>query len=66
MPGMSDLLARLEGAGCSRSADQVMSILIDCHPKAGSQCDLKRVSGNAGQDRAFIAPYHIVAQRLIV
>ena len=36
---MSDLLGRLEDAGCYRTADKVMSILIDCNPKAGTQCE---------------------------
>lgn len=36
---MSDLLARLEDAGCFRMADKVMGILLDCNPKEGSSCD---------------------------
>jgi len=36
---MSDLLARLEDDGCYKTADKVMTILIDCNPKSGSQCD---------------------------
>ena len=36
---MSDLLGRLEDAGCYKTADKVMGILIDCNPKQGSQCD---------------------------
>jgi hypothetical protein len=36
---MSDLLGRLEDAGCYRTAGKVMGILIDCNPKPGSQCD---------------------------
>ena len=36
---MSDLLGRLEDAGLNRLADKVMGILLDCNPKAGSQCD---------------------------
>lgn len=36
---MSDLLGRLEDAGCDRTADKVMTILLDCNPKPGSQCD---------------------------
>ena len=36
---MSELLGKLEDAGCSRTADKVMGILIDCNPKPGSQCD---------------------------
>ncbi|MFZ5774434.1 MAG: hypothetical protein ACOY3Z_02995 [Thermodesulfobacteriota bacterium] len=36
---MSELLNRLEDAGCYRTADKVMGILVDCNPKQGSQCD---------------------------
>lgn len=36
---MSDLLGRLEDAGCHKTAGKVMSILLDCNPKQGSQCD---------------------------
>ena len=36
---MSGLLGELEDAGCDRTADKVMGILIDCNPKPGSQCD---------------------------
>lgn len=36
---MSDLLGRLEDAGCHKTADRVMAILLDCNPKPGSQCD---------------------------
>ena len=36
---MSDLLGRLEDAGCYRTADRVMTILLDCNPKEGAQCD---------------------------
>lgn len=36
---MSDLLARLEDAGCFRTADKVMSILLECNPKDGAHCD---------------------------
>lgn len=36
---MADILARLEDAGCTRTADKVMSILLDCNPKQGTQCD---------------------------
>ncbi len=36
---MSDLLGRLEDAGCHKTAGKVMSILVDCNPKQGSQCD---------------------------
>ena len=40
---MSDLLARLEDAGCWRTADKVMSILLDCSPKAGTHCEKSTV-----------------------
>ncbi len=36
---MSDLLGRLEDAGCNKTADKVMTILLDCNPKQGSQCE---------------------------
>lgn len=36
---MSEVLGRLEDAGCYRTSDQVMGILIDCNPKQGTQCD---------------------------
>lgn len=36
---MSELLSRLEDAGCNKASDKVMGILIDCNPKQGSQCD---------------------------
>lgn len=36
---MSDILGRLEDAGCYKTADKLMSILIDCNPKEGSSCD---------------------------
>ena len=36
---MSDLLGRLEDADCYRTADKVMTILIDCNPKPGAQCE---------------------------
>ena len=36
---MSDVLSKLEDAGCDRASDKVMSILIDCNPKQGSQCE---------------------------
>lgn len=36
---MSALLARLEDAGCDKTAGKVMGILLDCNPKPGSQCD---------------------------
>ncbi len=36
---MSEILARLEDAGCDRMADRVMSILLDCNPREGAKCD---------------------------
>lgn len=36
---MSDILGRLEDAGCNTAADKVMGILVDCNPKQGSQCE---------------------------
>ncbi|HIJ79613.1 MAG: hypothetical protein OEY01_12685 [Desulfobulbaceae bacterium] len=36
---MAELLGRLEDAGCYRTADRVMGILLDCNPKEGARCD---------------------------
>jgi len=36
---MTELLGRLEDAGCNKTSDRVMGILLDCNPKPGSQCD---------------------------
>lgn len=36
---MSDLLSRLEDAKCFKTADRVMSILLDCNPKIGAHCE---------------------------
>jgi hypothetical protein len=36
---MSDLLARLEDVGCFKTADKVMTILLDCNPKTGAHCE---------------------------
>ena len=36
---MSRLLADLEDAGCDRTADRVMGVLLHCQPKEGSACD---------------------------
>ena len=53
---MSDLLGRLEDAGCNKTADKVMGILLDCNPKQGAQCEkaariedkMKKFSGEKG------------------
>ena len=42
---MSDLLARLEDAGCYRTADRVMTILLDCNPKEGAHCEKATLVG---------------------
>lgn len=42
---MSDLLARLEDAGCDRTADRVMTILLDCQPKEGTHCEKATLIG---------------------
>lgn len=42
---MSDLLARLEDAGCHRDADRVMTILLDCNPKEGCSCEKATIVG---------------------
>ncbi|MFW8602126.1 hypothetical protein ACOHYD_11695 [Desulfobacterota bacterium M19] len=36
---MSSVLARLEDARCFRTADKVMTILLNCNPKEGTHCD---------------------------
>ena len=36
---MSDLLSRLEDVGCFKTADKVMTILLDCNPKIGAHCE---------------------------
>ena len=36
---MSDLLSRLEDAKCFKTADKVMTILLDCNPKIGAHCE---------------------------
>ena len=40
---MSDILARLEDVGCFKTADKVMSVLLDCNPKIGAHCDKSTV-----------------------
>ncbi len=42
---MSDLLARLEDARCWRTADRVMTVLLECNPKEGTHCDKATVIG---------------------
>lgn len=53
---MSDILGRLEDAGCNKTADTVMGILLDCNPKQGAQCEksarieekMKKFAGEEG------------------
>lgn len=42
---LSDLLARLEDAGCYRTADRIMTVLLDCSPKEGSTCEKATLIG---------------------
>lgn len=42
---MSDLLARLEDAGCYTTADKVMTVLLDCNPKTGAHCEKASIVG---------------------
>ena len=42
---MSDLLARLEDADCFRTADRVMTVLMDCNPKDGAHCEKASLVG---------------------
>jgi len=36
---MASILGRLEDAGCHKTAGKVMTILLDCNPKQGAQCE---------------------------
>lgn len=36
---MSDTLVELEDADCVKTANKVMSILIECNPREGAHCD---------------------------
>lgn len=42
---MSNLLGRLEDTGCYRTADRVMTILLDCQPKEGAHCEKSTLVG---------------------
>lgn len=42
---MSDLLARLEDSDCLRTADKVMTVLLDCNPKEGTHCEKATLVG---------------------
>ncbi len=42
---MSDILARLEDIGCFKTADKVMTILLDCSPKSGAHCEKSTIVG---------------------
>jgi hypothetical protein len=42
---MSDLLRRLEDADCYRTADKVMTILLDCNPREGAHCEKATMVG---------------------
>jgi len=42
---MSNLLTRLEDAGCIETADKVMSVLLDCNPRSGSHCEKATIVG---------------------
>jgi len=50
---MSDLLARLEDAGCHETADKVMSILLDCNPKVGAHCEKATVVNQRAKKLIF-------------
>lgn len=47
---MSNLLARLEDAGCFETADKVMGVLLDCNPKIGAHCDKATTVGQMTQN----------------
>jgi|GEM_PF-688653 len=61
---MSRLLADLEDAGYDRTADQIMGVLLHCHPKDGSACDkaamiadkMRRLAKNASLKDGASAP----------
>lgn len=36
---LSNVLVELEDEGCYRTADKVMTLLLDCNPKEGSHCE---------------------------
>lgn len=42
---LSDLLHRLEDAGCYKTADRVMGVLLDCNPKIGAHCEKASLVG---------------------
>lgn len=42
---MSNILSRLEDAGCFATADKVMGVLLDCNPKVGAHCDKSTIVG---------------------
>ncbi|MBW1646248.1 MAG: hypothetical protein JRJ56_08000 [Deltaproteobacteria bacterium] len=42
---MADILAQLEEAGCSRVADRVMAVLIECNPREGCHCEKATLVG---------------------
>ena len=46
---MSNLLSRLEDAGCFNTADKIMGILLECNPKIGSHCEKSSHVGNLTQ-----------------
>jgi len=46
---MSNLLSRLEDAGCFATADKIMGILLDCSPKIGAHCDKSTIVGQVTQ-----------------
>jgi len=43
---MSNILGRLEDAGFNRTADRVMTILLDCNPREGAHCEKSTVVAN--------------------
>ena len=42
---MGEILTQLEDAGCYKAADKVMTLLLDCNPKEGAQCDKSSMVG---------------------
>jgi hypothetical protein len=43
---MSNVLLKLEDDGCYRTADKVMTVLLDCNPKEGAHCEKATLVGD--------------------
>ena len=47
---LSELLVKLEDIKCYRTADRLMSILLNCKPKEASHCDKANLVGAMVKD----------------